>query len=310
MDPSGGFTGRIPQLERPLEMGECCRRSDRLRRVGGRQQRRERRVGVICAVEMERQLTGTVGSSQRIGCLLLQRGRNAAVQAGPLRGQQVGVHDLTEQWVAEAIGVVGDDQQSRVDHRSRGGFEFVFGQVDDRGEQRMARVATDRRNCAQHQSCVVVEIGDLRGDQIGQHDGNGFARQVRGDELAGEEGVAATARNHLLDQCAGCDPTEERRHALSDLVRLEPVQLDAMSGGQPGQLGQPTALARVACYLVGAIGPHQDHPLVDQVASQVFEEIPGHRIGPVQVFEPDDHCCLGVQPRDQLEDGDEQPAVW
>jgi hypothetical protein len=31
---------------------------------------------------------------------------------------------------------------------------------------------------------------------------------VRGDELAGEEGIAATARDHLLDKRARRDPTE------------------------------------------------------------------------------------------------------
>ncbi len=93
-------------------MSERCSGSDRLCRIGRREQRREGRLDVARTVEVERQLTGTVRSSQRIGRLLLQRGRDAAVQAGSLRRQQVGVHDFAEQRVTEAIRVVVDDQQS------------------------------------------------------------------------------------------------------------------------------------------------------------------------------------------------------
>ena len=210
----GALTDRIPQLEGTLEVTERCGRSDRLCRIGGGEQRRERRLDVACTVEVERQLAGTVRSSQHVGRLLLQRCRDAAVQAGSLRWQQVGVHDFAEQRVAEAVGVVVDDQQPCVDHGPHCGFEVVLGQVDDRGEQLVARVAADRRDRAQHQSCAVVEIGDLGGDQVGEHDGDGLARQVRGDELAGEERVAATARDHLVDQRARRRPAEQRGDAL------------------------------------------------------------------------------------------------
>ena len=66
-----------------------------------------------------------------------------------------------------------------------------------------------------------------------------------------------------------------------------------MSRWQPGQLGQPTPLARVDGDLVGTVGADEDHLFVDQVAGEVLEQVPRHRVGPVQVFEPDDHCGIG-----------------
>ena len=107
----------------------------------------------------------------------------------------------------------------------------------------------------------------------------------------------------------GAGAAEQRGHALGDLVAVQPFQVDSMSGRQPGQLGQSTPLGRVAGDLVGSVGADQHDLLVDQVAGEVLEQIPRHRVGPVQVFEPDDHCSVGGQLRDQLEDGDEQPAV-
>ena len=211
--------------------------------------------------------------------------------------------------MAEAVGVVVDDQQPCVDHGPHCGFDVALGQVDDRGEQLVARVAADRRHRTQHQSCVIVEIGDLGGDQVGEHDGDGLARQVSGDEFAGEERVAATSCDHLVDELARRRPPEQRGHALGNLVAVEPFQVDSMSGGQPGQLGQSTPLGRLAGDLVGSVGADEHDPLVDQVAGEVLEQIPRHRVGPVQVFEPDDHCSVCCQLRDQLEDGDEQPAM-
>ena len=123
-----------------------------------------------------------------------------------------------------------------------------------------------------------------------------------------KKGLPRPARHHLVDECARRGPSEQRRHALGNLVRLQPTQLDSMSGRESCELGKPTPMARVVGDLVRTVGPHQHHLLVDQVASQVLEQIPRHRVGPVQVFEPDDHC-ISVQPRDQLENGDEQPAV-
>ena len=269
----------------------------------------ERLPAVTGAVEVKGQFAGTVGSSQHIGRLLPQCGGDAAVQPRSLRREQVGVDDLAEQRVAEAVGLVVDDQQPRVDHGPHRRFQVGLWQVDDRSEQLVARVATDRRDRPQHTSGAVVEIGDLGGDQIGEHDRDGVAGQVRSNELAREERVAATTRDHLIDERARCRPTEQHVDSFGDLVAIQPFQIESMRRRQTAQLGQSTTLARVDRDLVGPVGADQHHLLVDQVAGEVLEQIPRHRVGPVEVLEPDDHSGVGGQLRDQLEDGDEQPAM-
>ena len=170
-------------------MTERGPRRDRLGGIG-RGEQRENAPSLSPQVEVKGEFAGTVRSSQHIGRLLLQCGGDAAVQARSLRREQVGVDDFAEQRVAEAVGLVVDDQHPCVDHGPHRSFQFGRRQVDDRSEQLVARLAADRRDRPQHQSRAVVEVGDLGGDQIGQHHRDGLAGQVRSNELAGEERVA------------------------------------------------------------------------------------------------------------------------
>ena len=85
--------------------------------------------------------------------------------------------------------------------------------------------------------------------------------------------------------------------------------MDSMRRREAAQLGQSAPLGRVDGDLVGPVGADEHHLFVDEVAGEVLEQIPRHRVGPVQVLEPDDHCVVGGELGDQLEDGDEQPAV-
>ena len=78
-----------------------------------------------------------------------------------------------------------DDQQPRVDHGPHGSLQRrVRARPTIAASSSWLGLAADRRDRTQHQSGAVVEIGDLGGDQIGEHDRDGLARQVRGDELA------------------------------------------------------------------------------------------------------------------------------
>jgi len=118
---------------------------------------------------------------------VLKRIGDSAVQAEPLWREQVGVDDLTEQWVPEPVRVAADDHQLRVGHGPQGDVDLVFGQRDDGGEKLMARLATHRRDRPQDVSSTVVETGDLGRDQIRQDYRSCVAGQVGGDELPGEK---------------------------------------------------------------------------------------------------------------------------
>ena len=70
----------------------------------------------------------------------------------------------------------------------------------------------------------------------------------------GEERVAATARDHLVDERARRRPAEQRGDAFGDLVAVQPFQMESMRRRQPAQLGQSTPLVRVDRDLVGPVG--------------------------------------------------------
>ena len=110
-------SSRVPQLEGTFEMAERCRWGDGLGRVGGGEQGGEGSIDVAREIKVKCKLTGPIRSSQRIGWLLGERGRDAAVQAGPLWREEIGVDDLAEQRVPEPVGVVVDHEQPCVDDR-------------------------------------------------------------------------------------------------------------------------------------------------------------------------------------------------
>ena len=122
----GPLADGVPQLESTLEMTERGTRCERLGSVGRGEQSEERPFRVARTVEVEGQLTRPVGAAQGIGGLLLQRLGDAAVQARSLRREQVGVDDLSEQRVAEPVGVAGvvHHEQLCVDHGPHRGFEL------------------------------------------------------------------------------------------------------------------------------------------------------------------------------------------
>ena len=186
----------------------------------------------------------------------------------------------------------------------------LVGQIDDDAQSSSWLVsrpiaATAPNTCR----AVVVEGGDLGRDQIGQHDRNGLAGQVCGDEFSGEERVALSAGDHLVDERARGRFAEQRRHTRRDLVSIQPLQLDPTCRREPAQLRQSAPLRRPDRDLVGAVGADEHDPFVDEVAGEVLEQVPRHRVGPVQILEPDEHGVVGREVGDQLEHGDEQPAL-
>ena len=130
-----------------------------------------------------------------------------------------------------------------------------------------------------------------------------------GHELTGEEWIAAAPRDDLVDQRARRRCTEQHRDTLGDVVALQPFEVQATCRRQPGEFGQPASLRRTGGDLVGAEGADEDDPLVDEVAGQKVEQVPRHRVGPVQILEPHHDGRISREVAEQLEDGNEQPSV-
>ena len=61
----------------------------------------------------------------------------------------------------------------------------------------------------------------------------------------------------------------------------------------------PTTQRGIARDLVGAVGTDEHDPLVQEVASEVLEEIPRRRIAPVKVVEAHEDRTVGAELADE-----------
>ena len=125
-------------------------------------------------------------------------------------------------------------------------------------------------------------------------------------ELSCEERVALTTCDHLLDQCVGRGRAEHRRDSGLDVVAVQPFQVESLCRWQADQLRESPPLRWTNGDLVGTVGAHEHRSFVDEVASDVFEELPRCRVGPMKVLEAHDRAVIGRQMCDQVEHRNEQ----
>ena len=87
----------------------------------------------------------------------------------------------------------------------------------------VARNRRGRRGCdgAEHRSRVFVDLREVRGDDVGQDRRDVLPREVRGDELLGEERVPLTACDDRVDERLRRRLTRERGNLLDDLASVE-----------------------------------------------------------------------------------------
>ena len=223
-------------------MSECGPGRDGLGRVCRGEQRHECGIVVTGTVEVKSELTCPIGASQAVGGLLLENLGEPAVQPISLRGRRSayttsprsGCRNRYTSWSTIS-------SRASITVRNAASSSLV-GLSDDRLEQVVGGVTTDRCHGLQHAASVVVESGDLGGDQIGEHDRNRFAGEVSGDELSGEERIALAAGDDLVDEVGRVQARRAARNRCRDLVAIQPLQLDPMCSREAAQLRQSAAL--------------------------------------------------------------------
>jgi hypothetical protein len=131
--------------------------------------------------------------------------------------------------------------------------------------------------------------------------------QTGGQQLLGVEGVALRPRHDALDERrrrrtgrAG-EPSHERRH-----VRVaQRGELDPLHARQAHQLGEQRPQRVTAVQIVGTVGGHHHHRLVDQPGQEVAEQVAAGPVGPVHVLQHDqqrgDRCQLADESGHRLE---------
>ena len=169
---------------------------------------------------------------------------NGVVKASPLAGQQVGVDDLRQQRVAEAIGagvvvdledVAGDRLANRLDQlalrqlRHRGEEALVSSRAGDgdRAEDPLGRIG-QLRNAADE------DVAERARDRTGPSVDADAARLAR-DDLLGEERIALRAGMNALDHATPQAVTEDRGELLTLLREIERPQIQALDARGSGR---------------------------------------------------------------------------
>jgi hypothetical protein len=132
---------------------------------------------------------------------------------------------------------------------------------------------------------------------------------VAGQELSQATACRLAPGEDLLDEVVGGDRPEERGDASGHVVPVETGQMDSVHVREAGELGQPTPRRRARPDLGGPIGGDEHDRRGDQVPGEELEQVPGDRVGPVEVLDADRDHPVGGEVADDLENGDEQ-AAW
>ena len=122
-----------------------------------------------------------------------------------------------------------------------------------------------------------------------------------GEELLGEEGIAAAAVVEPRDEGAIGRTAEDARQLVVDFAARERRELEAIHLPAAPQLGEQGQERMALVQLVGAVRPDQHHAALGEVSYQEAEQVAGRPIRPVKVLQRDDGDCIGGDALDQSE---------
>jgi hypothetical protein len=306
-EPVAGVGHLLPQLEDPLQQAGLFRVRVPLAGVVGRLFRGDQGPRVVVrGVPVVGDLGGCAAHRDQLR-LGLDRLRVAAVQAGVLAGQQVVVHRLADERVAELVPPVGvhDDELGR-DDGPQGRLELGLAEAGDAGEQVVAEPGAADRSDPQHPLGHVGQLVDPGEQQVAQAVRDVGAGRVAGErELLDEERVALGALVDRVDGARFGFGAEQLRQQRGGGLAVEAFQLQALDAADAVQLGEEGAQRVAALQLVGAVRDQQQHVRQPRRAHQEADQVAGGPVGPVQVLQ-DEHQRLrlgqpGEQRRDQVE---------
>ena len=311
-EPVGRVGHLLPELEHPLqEPGRLGVRVAPARLAGGDPRGDERLRVVVRGVPVVGDLgRGAAGRDEvRRG---LDRGGVAGVQPGVLAGQQVVVHRLADQRVAELVSAVGvGDDELGGDGRAQRLVELRLREAGDLGEQLVGDAGATGGGDPQHRLGGFGQPVDAGQQKVAQGFRNVGAgvRIAGGGELLDEERVALRALVHQLDGPWARLGAEQVGEDLGRAVAVEPVEVDALDAAGAVELGEERAQRVAAVQLVGAVGADEQGAGGAGGAHQEGDQIAGRAVGPVQVFDDQDERSFGGQLGEQRGDEVEQVAA-
>ncbi len=209
----------------------------------------------------------------------------------------------------EGEALAFDDDDVRVDRLAQRRRELGRLDAGRLGEQRLVGAAGDRQQ-PQQPAAGLREPLDPEQQRLAQARRQRAAAVDPGrEQLLGEQRVALAAAVEALDH----DPLrlgpEDVGELTGELLEVEARQLDAAGALGALELDQQRPQRVAAVQLVGPVGRDDDDPLGPQAAGEEAEEGAGRVVGPVDVLDPEQRRALGAEPRDQLEEGVEEPPL-
>jgi hypothetical protein len=240
----------------------------------------------------------------------LERAGERQMELWALAREQIVVHGLSQQRVAEAEPAVLPRHQDLLGHRLA--ERLVQGVGLDPGDLRDRHLVEGAagRNRPRGRLGVVREALDPQHERVPQRLGRGSAAIEPGrQEFLRVERVALAARVEPVDELPARWFSEDVRERLGQLETVERRELDSPHLLQALELWEQRAQRMTAVDLVGPVAEQEHDSLASQAAGQEVHERPRRAVGPMQVLEGYDHDAILAQAVDQLEQPLEQPQL-
>ena len=261
---------------------------------------------VVCGVSVvgDHRPAGLLGQAVRaLQCL---GGRD--VQPLSLTRQQVVVKGFADKRVAEPARVAVDDEQlveHGLTHRRRDDVDRLPGHL---GEQGVVDVLAEHRRLMQDVLSRIGQAAHPRQDHVGEGRWQRAGHASRGHQFLDVEGVSIASGEEVVD----CGVVGGR--AVADLVEqadqfgaVQAGELDVFDQRRAFEIGDQRAQRMAPVQLVAAIGEHECHRGIAQVAGEECDEVAGGRVRPVQILERDQEGLelgeAGQKAEDLLEEG-------
>ena len=246
----------------------------------------------------------------------LERLGEGAMQGASLARQQVVVHDLLDERVAERIAlhaVAGlDDEEMAADRGAESVEQFVLGQAGDLGEQLVLDATAGDRGHAQDGRCCLRHCGDVSEQDLAERRREaraGAALAARGQQLLGEERVAVRAAVDIRHELGVGLRAEDRAEQRGDLGAAETGEVDPLDAAPAIQFGEPRQQRVATVELVAAERADEQDGHVPEGPDEVGDGLAGCAVGPVQVLDDQQHRRALGKPLEQAEERLEQPGL-
>ena len=226
-----------------------------------------------------------------------QRRRERPVEPSPLSRQRCVVGDLTDERVPNPIGVrrsVHDEQSGIPAPRTAASVVASSSSTTaarSAGSVSRPTVASATRTCRPAGSRLATSAS-RRSDSI-----TGIASPARCATASSsvKNGLPSPRRGRLVHQRGRRGTPSTAATCTATAFRSRPANREPLDGAHPAELGDPTTQRGISRDLVGAVGTDEHDPLVQEVASEVLEEIPRRRIAPVKVVEAHEDRTVGAE---------------